>query len=62
MKEEYKKKEEKELINRFEAFIKNGDSHYFDEESFLQIMSHYIHGEKLNKALKAGMSALEQDH
>jgi hypothetical protein len=60
MQEDYKRKEEKELINRFEAFLKNSESHYFDEEAFLQIISYYSSQEKYKRALSACNIAIEQ--
>ena len=60
MHEEYKRKEEKELIRRFEAFLKNKEVHYFDEDSYLQVVTYYQNQEKLGLALKACELAQEQ--
>ena len=46
MKEEYKRKEEKELIKRFEEYVKSESTDYFDEESYLQIVQYYIRVDK----------------
>ena len=50
MHEEHKRKEERELIRKYEAFVKNKENHYFDEEGFVQIISHTIQAVKnINK-------------
>ena len=51
MHEDYKRKEEKELITRFEAFLKSGEGFYFDEESFSRIISYYAEHEKMVSTL-----------
>ena len=60
MAEEHKRKEERELIRKFEAFLKNRENHFFDEEAFVQIISYYSVHDKLNHALRAANVALEQ--
>ena len=59
MKEEYKHKEQRELIRKFEAFLKNKENHYFEEETFLEVIAYYQNHDKLNMALKACRLALE---
>ncbi|MEM6830110.1 MAG: tetratricopeptide repeat protein, partial [Bacteroidota bacterium] len=60
MREEHKRKEEKELVRKYEAFLKSKENHYFDEESFIQIVSYYLTNEKYLQALKACDISLEQ--
>ena len=60
MHEEHKRKEERELIRKYEAFLKNKENHYFDEEVFIRIISYYINHEKYNQALKASDISLDQ--
>ena len=60
MAEEHKRKEERELIRKFEAFLKNRENHFFDEESLIQIICYYSVHDKLNQALKAANIALDQ--
>ena len=42
MMEHHRKKEEKELVKRFEAHLKTGDNQYFDEDDFLAITNFYL--------------------
>ena len=51
--EHYRKKEEKELIKRFEMHLKRGDNQYFDEDDFLTIINFYLESDKMKWALKA---------
>ena len=53
MTEHYRKKEEKELIKRFEMHLKRGDNQYFDEDDFLIIINFYLESDKMKWALKA---------
>jgi tetratricopeptide (TPR) repeat protein len=60
MHEEHKRKEERELIIKFESFLKNNESHYFEEEQFFHIIDYYRDREKFRAALKACDIALAQ--
>ena len=60
MKEDHRKKEEKELVKKFESHLKTGEYHYFDEEDFLAIINFYLEFNKNRHALKACDFALEQ--
>ena len=53
MMEHHRKKEEKELVKRFEAHLKTGDNQYFDEDDFLAITNFYLESDKMKWALKA---------
>ena len=60
MAEEHKRKEERELIRKFEAFLKQKENYFFDEDAFIRIINHYSANDKLNQALKAAEIALDQ--
>ena len=55
-----KRKEENELIKRFEEHIKNKASHFFELDGFEQIIDHYIDIGKYQKALLAANLAIDQ--
>ena len=48
-----KRKEDNELIKRFEDYIKNRANHFFELDSFEQIIAHYVEEGNYKKALKA---------
>ena len=60
MQEEHKRKEQRELVKKFEAFLKAKENHYFDEDSFLNIISYYQDQDKLKMALRASDLATGQ--
>jgi len=54
-----KKKEENELIKRFEHHLNEG-SEYFDVDAFEEIINYYLDRGKYNKALEAAKLGVEQ--
>ena len=61
MKENFKKKkEENELIKRFEEYLKNKSSYFFELDSFEQIIDYYLEEAKFKKALTAANLATNQ--
>src|SRR5690606_41775065 len=52
MARDYKREEEKELIKRFNDYLKNKKFTFFDLEDFVFVIDHYLHAGKFNKALK----------
>ena len=55
-----KRKEENELIRRFEDLVKNKANHFFELDSFEQIIDYYVENGKYNKALIAVNIAYDQ--
>ncbi len=55
-----KKKEEDELIKRFEEYQKNKANHFFELENFDYIISHYQDNGKYSQALSAVNMAFDQ--
>ena len=59
MPENFKRKEEKELVRRFEESLKNKSGHFFEEEEYGKIINYYLEKEKIANAMKAAEQAEE---
>ena len=60
MGEDFRRREELEVIKRFELAVKNKTYTFFDLEEFEEIISYYLQHQKYKKALKACDVALNQ--
>ena len=59
MSQPFQKKQEEELVKRFEASLKKNDPLFFDLESFEIIIDHYLDRSKNKKALEAVNQAIK---
>src|SRR3954467_9088501 len=60
MRNRYRNSEGKDTIKKFEEMLKNGESIFFDLNTFEYIINHFMEAGKLKKALKACEVAMSQ--
>jgi tetratricopeptide (TPR) repeat protein len=60
MGEDFRRREEIEVVKRFELAVKERAQTFFDLEEYEEIITYYLHTQKFKKALKACNMGLEQ--